>query len=344
MTELAMLLAGTMLIYLLVLSAHGLRHRYGLALFYATLGGLTAIMAWTTDTGLALDVNGIRFVIGSTVFYTALMLGVFVIYVFEGPAATRIAILAVLGMSILTPLTLAAMRFALEMTGNSPASIPAPGVRLNAASALTTLIDFVFLAIVWEYLGKLSIDLRLGVRAFLTLLGVMCLDVLLFATAAFAGTPGYLAILAGTLSSRLLVAVFAFPFLYGYLRRESTRKGVAIEQRPVFAILRQLEDTRHHLGLAEQEIERRRQAEAERDASIARLQSALAEVKALRGLLPICMHCKKVRDDQGYWSRIEAYIEQRTDARFTHGICGDCVATHYPEMLDEINAPEQKKV
>jgi ligand-binding sensor domain-containing protein len=55
-----------------------------------------------------------------------------------------------------------------------------------------------------------------------------------------------------------------------------------------------------------------------------RVQEAISELKVLSGMLPICAWCKKVRDDQGYWNRIEAYLAARTDAQFTHGICPDC--------------------
>jgi PAS domain S-box-containing protein len=56
------------------------------------------------------------------------------------------------------------------------------------------------------------------------------------------------------------------------------------------------------------------------------------EIKTLRGLLPICAHCKKIRDDQGYWQQIESYVTQHSDADFTHGICPTCFETHYPEL------------
>ena len=74
----------------------------------------------------------------------------------------------------------------------------------------------------------------------------------------------------------------------------------------------------------------------EREELINQLQDALAQVKALSGLLPICAQCKMVRDDGGYWSKVEAYIERRTDARFSHGLCPDCyqkaIAHHYEEQ------------
>lgn len=54
------------------------------------------------------------------------------------------------------------------------------------------------------------------------------------------------------------------------------------------------------------------------------LESALANVKELSGLLPICMYCKKIRDDSGYWNQLEAYISQHSEAQFSHGICTEC--------------------
>ncbi len=59
------------------------------------------------------------------------------------------------------------------------------------------------------------------------------------------------------------------------------------------------------------------------------LEQALSDVKTLSGLLPICASCKKIRDDQGYWNQIEAYIENHTDAHFSHGICAECQETLY---------------
>jgi DNA-binding NtrC family response regulator len=72
----------------------------------------------------------------------------------------------------------------------------------------------------------------------------------------------------------------------------------------------------------------------ERRKLLARLEQALKEVKTLRGLLPICSHCKKIRNDSGYWTQIETYILDRTDAEFTHGICPECADTHYGRFLD----------
>ncbi|OGW47697.1 MAG: hypothetical protein A2078_05805 [Nitrospirae bacterium GWC2_57_9] len=60
------------------------------------------------------------------------------------------------------------------------------------------------------------------------------------------------------------------------------------------------------------------------------LQDALDNVKTLRGMLPICASCKKVRNDDGYWSQIEVFIRDHSDADFSHGLCPDCATKLYP--------------
>jgi AmiR/NasT family two-component response regulator len=65
------------------------------------------------------------------------------------------------------------------------------------------------------------------------------------------------------------------------------------------------------------------------------LEQALKEVKRLQGILPICASCKKIRDDKGYWQRIEAYIRDHSEAEFSHGICPDCAKKLYPEFNDK---------
>lgn len=83
------------------------------------------------------------------------------------------------------------------------------------------------------------------------------------------------------------------------------------------------------------EVERRREVEAEQQELIVKLQKAMDEVKTLRGFIPICANCKKIRDDEGYWRQIEVYIQERSSATFSHGICPDCAKKLYPELYKE---------
>jgi len=63
-----------------------------------------------------------------------------------------------------------------------------------------------------------------------------------------------------------------------------------------------------------------------------KVEAALAKVRKLSGLLPICSHCKKVRDEEGYWNQIEAYIQEHSEAEFSHSICRECAKKYYPDM------------
>jgi hypothetical protein len=72
--------------------------------------------------------------------------------------------------------------------------------------------------------------------------------------------------------------------------------------------------------------------------TVSKLERAVGEVKTLRGILPICSFCKKIRDDEGYWNQVEVYVKERSDADFSHSICPDCMKEHYPEYLNEIES------
>lgn len=64
----------------------------------------------------------------------------------------------------------------------------------------------------------------------------------------------------------------------------------------------------------------------------AELQYALDHVKTLQGIIPICMHCHKIRNDKQVWDQLEAYLEKHTEANFSHGICQECAKKYYPDM------------
>jgi hypothetical protein len=89
------------------------------------------------------------------------------------------------------------------------------------------------------------------------------------------------------------------------------------------------------------DITPRKLIEMERETLIARLQSALAKVRTLRGLVPICASCKKIRDDKGFWHQVEAYIRDHSDAEFSHSLCPDCAEQLYPGYANRADTPCQ---
>jgi len=83
------------------------------------------------------------------------------------------------------------------------------------------------------------------------------------------------------------------------------------------------------------DIELRKKMAEEREELVKKMMAALAEVKTLSGLLPMCSKCKSIRDDRGYWKRIEAYIGEHSDAQFSHGLCPKCASDLYPDIFTD---------
>jgi len=94
---------------------------------------------------------------------------------------------------------------------------------------------------------------------------------------------------------------------------------------------RRVEERTAELSVANEEL---RRLNREKELAIDGLQKALNKISTLRGLLPICAACKKIRDDKGYWNQIEVYISEHTEADFSHGICPDCAKELYGEYLE----------
>ena len=77
--------------------------------------------------------------------------------------------------------------------------------------------------------------------------------------------------------------------------------------------------------------------ENEQKSSINNLHKAINEIKTLQGIIPICMHCKNIRNDKGYWDKIESYIAKHSGVDFSHSICPECADKYYPDekLYDE---------
>ena len=89
------------------------------------------------------------------------------------------------------------------------------------------------------------------------------------------------------------------------------------------------------------EIIERKQMEERQIKLITDLKDALQNINRLQGLIPICANCKKMRDDKGYWEEVEAYIQDHSDAEFTHGICPDCMKELYPQFANKQKDSDQ---
>jgi PAS domain S-box-containing protein len=123
---------------------------------------------------------------------------------------------------------------------------------------------------------------------------------------------------------------------YETVRRR--RDGTTVDVALTFSPIKDSQGEVIGISAIERDITARKNEEMERLKLITELTDALAKIKTLSGLLPICASCKKIRDDRGYWQKIEAYISAHTNAEFTHGICPDCFIRLYPEYTSKRSA------
>jgi hypothetical protein len=338
---LTILIVQLVLLHCLVLAAHALRHRIGRLPFFVLIGGLTAITTWATDAGVAIHIGGLSFLVGSAVCYTSALLGVFVVYVIDGSRATRILIASMIGMALLACVMAVLFRLQLDSPlGSGLSAITAPNLRTNLAGILSTVCASLLLAVVWQMQHNHLSRVPLVLRVLSTLLGVFWIDMLIFNGLAFWGHQQQGGIVAGAMLGRLVAAAAVAPLCSFYISYESKRSGILDEGRPVFSILQELRTVATELDVAQGEIELRKQAEAEQQRLIEKLEAALAEVKQLSGLLPICARCKKIRDSQDYWQQLEAYFRTHSEVQFSHSICPECAHQLYPQWYKEAVAAD----
>jgi CheY-like chemotaxis protein len=126
---------------------------------------------------------------------------------------------------------------------------------------------------------------------------------------------------------------FHIPVIYltAYADEDTLQRAKIAE--PFGYILKPFDETELHVAI-EMALYKHK-AEEERERLIHELEDALAEIKTLRGILPICSSCKKIRDDEGYWNQLEAYIQEHSEAVFSHGLCPECAKKLYPEVFGD---------
>ncbi|MGD1045430.1 MAG: two-component regulator propeller domain-containing protein [Bacteroidota bacterium] len=120
-------------------------------------------------------------------------------------------------------------------------------------------------------------------------------------------------------------------YLIEYRLRCKDGTFIHVEDQGVF-LKNELKTPQRMLG-AIANITERKTASIERERLITELQNAIADIKVLSGLVPICSNCKKIRDDKGYWTQLEGYIQAHTEAKFSHGVCPECMKKLYPNFV-----------
>jgi hypothetical protein len=111
--------------------------------------------------------------------------------------------------------------------------------------------------------------------------------------------------------------------------------GLALAIPPCWLLVAYYRAHRRILDEKQQRVEEVEALNADLDRTVRELQKALAHVKRLQGLIPICMHCKSIRDDKDTWHKLEEYIAEHSEAAFTHSLCNECMEKHYAHALEK---------
>lgn len=261
---LMLLVIEALVVYTLVFTLHALRRRYTLVPYYATLGVLAASLRWMGDAGIQYSFGTMTFQLGSVVFFTAILFGIFLLYVFDGVKATQLGIYAVLLVSVLVPAAAYLFRLQLgALDGAAAARITVGPPHAYVVSTAAMLFDFLCVAVLWEFFNRYAHRVPMFLRVFICLWIGNSLDTLIYTTGTFWNDPGYMAILEGNLLSRVLLSILVSPVITLYVLWERKRQDHEIKARPLMAILHQSARTESDLSAARQEIRDRILAEEE---------------------------------------------------------------------------------
>lgn len=120
------------------------------------------------------------------------------------------------------------------------------------------------------------------------------------------------------------------------LRQQAEDELVSYKEQLEIKVRDRTEELEESNSMLSSEIDEKKKIAREKELLIQQLQESLDNIKTLKGLLPICSYCKKIRDDTGYWEAIDSYISLNSEAEFSHGICPDCLKKEFPDICDSI--------
>lgn len=264
MMPLLLLCAEALAVYGLVFAVHAVRDRVTLAPYFALLGVLAAILRWTTDAGIVYQAGPLTLLLGSVVFFTAILFGIFLLYIFDGVQAAQIGIYTVVAVSILSPALAALFQFQLhEIDPEMAGSFTFSSIRVYVSSTAAMILDFLFIAILWELCTRHLAHMPLYVRIAACLLPTYWLDALMFNVGAFWGEPEFAGILEGNLISRAVLTAAVCPLLTAYVAWEERRQHHHFTPRSFMAILHRSARREFDLFVAHREIEQRKRIEEE---------------------------------------------------------------------------------
>jgi PAS domain S-box-containing protein len=254
-------ITGASLVCAIVLGAHALRSSYSLAPIYVCLGFVSSTMMWLVTVDARIEFYNLTVLWGST-FFAGLLIGMFVLYVFDGTQAARLALLTTIGVIVATYLLETSLSWQASL-GYSQMRIawPTPSPRLYLGTAFISVVDLVVMAVLWEALRRWLQMGSLTASIFATLLGTLALDSFLFPLLAFGRVPETQALMQGALAERLILLLWLTPVLSAYVRWQQRLNGSDLGRGKVLSILVGSAISEKRLSRAEAEIRERMRVE-----------------------------------------------------------------------------------
>ena len=248
--KVAYLVLEAMVVFAVVLGVHALRRRTTLVYSYAVLAFMR-VASWMATRDAMVHLGPVELTVGSNIFFSATLLGVFLLYVADGRFAGRAAVVVVVGSGLLY--TLASVMMHAQFPALPASMFPASSPRASTASILASLIDLVLLGLIWEAAQRHFARTPLLLRVFATLAAVFVVDGLIYVPLAHTTGHPFMPELAGIVLSRAVVAAVLAPAVAAHLAREVRCYGLRLEPRPMLSIVlpedieRELVAARHQL-------------------------------------------------------------------------------------------------
>jgi hypothetical protein len=327
------LLCIALCLALVVLLLFRARVRIGLAPLYLTIGVFQHMQVMLANTFYMELVPGYMVSPGSIVMFTIAFFAILLVYISDDAGEARklcygllAANLSMAGISYL--LGVLAVQDSVQILYDLPASFFTQDFRIMFVGTVALVVDIVLLIILYEKSARLfpkSLFLRVGS----TMIVVLAIDSMLFTTGSFFDRPEFKSMLLSSLAGKTIFALFYSTVLAVYFKfweRKTSESITTVRKDEGWR------DVFHYLTYR-QKYSVLKELNAELRDSQDQLKTALAEVKTLKELLPICSFCKDIRDEKGDWQNIEKYIRAHTDTEFSHGMCPVCAAREYPEIF-----------
>ena len=335
LSPLLSLMAIASLLVIVVLALFRLRLRLGLAPLYVTIGVFQHMQVMLANTLYMEVFPGMMMSPGSVVMFPAMFFAVLLVYISDDAGEARKLSYGL----VVSNLAMGAVSFffagmasdgGATLLFNLPPDFFSHDFRIMVVGTVTLALDIALLIFAFEQSYKFF-PKNLFLRITTAVVAVLVFDNIVFVTGSFHDHPEFTSIFVSGFVGKTIFALFYSVALYLYFKLFEPKTDESLASVDGTG---DWQDVFHFLTFR-QKYSVLKELNSELRESRDKLEKALAEVKSLQGLLPICSFCHDIRDDAGEWHKIDEYVSTNSDTKFSHGICPGCADTKYPGVIED---------